>query len=286
MIISSDDDDDDGMPSEWNELMVSITTPAKQCLGYQLTFPSSQHAHTSYPFSLHSLIPLPWDYCTCRDGFFVVSHLCTGMVKGVVGADGQCKACDNLRKHDILEKIITRFTYGIHQNAPLAFHGIGGLIDVACRKTLENDALCLRCLNDVRKLVGKEGALDVHKQMLLAISSQCIPRIDRVLLAGFEHGAGIYSMLELIKKAAEGTYHPKGFDEEDDLQALLFLCLGGARVVDIAHHIFRTPSTSTIWTRTTVPQILPLPSFPTCYELEHNISATFENLRDILGVSV
>jgi len=35
-------------------------------------------------------------------------------------------------------------------------------------------------------------------------------------------------MLELIKKAAEGTYHPKEFDEEEDLQALLFLCLGGA----------------------------------------------------------
>jgi len=27
-------------------------------------------------------------------------------------------------------------------------------------------------------------------------------------------------MLELIKKAAEGTYHPKGYDEEKDLQAL------------------------------------------------------------------
>jgi len=29
-------------------------------------------------------------------------------------------------------------------------------------------------------------------------------------------------MLRLIKKAAEGTYHLKGFDKEEDLQALLF----------------------------------------------------------------
>ena len=268
------------MPSEQNKLIVSITTPAKQCLGYQLTFPLSQHAHMSYPFGLHSLISLPWDYCARHDGFFVVSHLCTG----VVGADRRCKACDNLQKHDILEKIITRFTYGIHQNALLAFHGISGLIDVAHRKTLENDALHLCHLNDVRKLVGKEGTLDIHKQMLLAISLQCIPCIDHVLQVGFKHGAGIHSMLELIKKAAEEMYHPKGFDKEDDLQALFFLPLGGARVADIAHCIFRTPSTSTIQMHTTVPQILPLPFFSTHYELEHNISATFENLQDILGI--
>ena len=264
-----------------NELIVSITPPAKQCPGYQLTFPPSQHGHTSYPFDLHSLISLPWDYCACCDGFFVVSHLCIG----VVGANGRCKPCDNLRKHDILKNIITRYMYGIHQNAPLAFHGISGLIDVARQKTLENDALRLHCLNDVRKLVGKEGALDIHKQMLLAILSQRVPRIDRVLRAGFKHGAGIHTMLKLIKKVAEGTYHLKGFDEEDDLQALLFLHLGGARVADIAHRIFGTPATSTIWSRTTVPQILPLPSFPTRFELEHNISATFESLLDILGGS-
>ncbi|KAF8476416.1 hypothetical protein DFH94DRAFT_695107 [Russula ochroleuca] len=90
-------------------------------------------------------------------------------------------------------------------------------------------------------------------------------------------------MLELIKKAAEGTYHPKGFDEEDDLQALLFLHLGGAHVVDIAHHIFGTPSVSTIRTCTSIPQILASPSFPTQYEIEHNIAATFEGLLELLG---
>ena len=65
------------------------------------------------------------------------------------------------------------------------------------------------------------------KQMLLAISSQHIPHVDHVLCVGFYNGTGIHTMLKLIKKAAVGTYHPKGFDEEEDLQALLFLCLGG-----------------------------------------------------------
>jgi hypothetical protein len=91
------------------------------------------------------------------------------------------------------------------------------------------------------------------------------------------------TMLECIKKAAEGTYHPKGFDEEDDLQALLFLRLGGAHVADIAHRIFGTPSVSTIQTRTSIPQILLSPSFPTQYKIEHNIAATFEGLLELLG---
>ncbi|KAI0283828.1 hypothetical protein BC826DRAFT_1093772 [Russula brevipes] len=145
----------------------------------------------------------------------------------------------------------------------------GGLIDVVCRKISANDDLRLRLLNNVKKLAGKEGR---------------IPRIDQVLRVGFRHGTGIHSMLELVKKAAEGMYHPKGFDEEDDLQALLFLCLGGAQVADIAHRIFGTPSVSMIRTRTSVPQICPSPSFPTHYEIEHNISASFKGLLNVLGV--
>jgi hypothetical protein len=105
------------------------------------------------------------------------------------------------------------------------------------------------------------------------------------LRVAFNHGKGIHSMLELIKRAAEGTYHPKGFDEEDDLQALLFLRLGGARVANIAHRIFGTPSVSVVRTRTTIPQIFPSPAFPTRFEIEHNIAACFEGLLDIIGPS-
>src|SRR6266851_9057391 len=84
------------------------------------------------------------------------------------------------------------------------------------------------------KLAGKEGVIKVHKQMLLALSIQCIPQIDRVLLVRFRNGTGIYTMLNLIKKAGEGTYYPKGFDKEEDLQVLLFLCLGGQTLLTMS----------------------------------------------------
>jgi hypothetical protein len=54
-------------------------------------------------------------------------------------------------------------------------------------------------------------------------------------------------ILNLIKKAGEGMYYSKGFDKEEDLQALLFLYLGGSHVADIAHCVFGTPLVSTIY---------------------------------------
>jgi len=215
----------------------------------------------------------------CRDGFFLISHLCTG----VAGGNGQCKQCDNLGNNGYLQKIVTRITNGVHENSALVFHGIGGLIDIVHQKMQTIDHLRLCRLNDMKKLVGKKGAINMHKQMLLAISSQRIPRVDHVLHVGFRRGAGIETILGLIKKAAEGTYHPKGFDEEEDLQALLFLHLGGTQVADIAHRIFGTPGLTTTRTCTIIPQILASPSFPTSYEIERNIAASFKAICNTLG---
>lgn len=251
------------------------------CPGYLLTFPRGQWADTSYPFALHTLLSLPWYYRTRKEGFYLVSHSCLG--RAVAGQ--RCGPCDNLGNNEYLKKIIVRYTYGVHDNSPLVFHGIGGLVEVVRRKTSTIDVLRLSRLNAARKIIGQEGVIDIHKQMLLALSTQRIPRIDRVLRTGFKHGAGIHSMLEMIKRAAAGTYHPKSYDEEDDLQALLFLRLGGARVADIAHKIFGTPSVQTIRTRTTVPQIVPSPSFPTCNEIQRNVASCFEGLLDCLNVS-
>ena len=259
----------------------SSNVPVKPCPGYRLTFPPSQQAHTSYPFGLHTLLSLPWDYSTRRKGFFLTSHSCAGKAK----ANGPCHTCATLEQNKYVRNIITRYTDGVHENAPFVYHGIGGLIDIVHRKSSEIDRLRLHRLNDIRKLAGKEGIIEVHKQMLLALSTQCIPRIDRVLRVGFRNGAGIHTMLSIIKKAGEGTYHPKGFDEEEELQALLLLRLGGACVAGIAHRVFGTPSVSTIRSRTTVPQILPSPSFPTHYEVLKNIASTFEGILDMMRAS-
>jgi hypothetical protein len=222
---------------------------------------------------------LPWDYGTRKGAFILMSHLYLGKAE----VNRFCQACDNLRNNENLKKIIIRYTNGIYENTQLVYHGIAGLIDVVHRKTSMIDVLRLHCLNNVRNLMGHKGTIDVHKQMMIALLTQRIPHIDHVLHVTFKHGNEIHSMLELIKRAAEGTYYLKGFDEEDNLQALLFLWLGGAHVVNITHCIFGTPSVSVIHTCTTISQILPSPAFPTCFEIEHNVAACFEGLLDIIG---
>jgi len=282
--------DDEDLQSETQRVVVSLkikkkqqapSAPTKPCPGYQLNFPRGQQAHMSYPFALHTILPLAWDYSGRCDGFFLISHSCTG----VAGRKGRCKQCDDLGSNEVIRKIVARFTNGIHENATLVYHGIGGLIDIVHRKTQAMESLRLCRLNDVKTLVRKEGVIDLHKQLLLAISLQRIPRIDRVLHAGFHRGARVYTILDLVKKAAEGSYHPKGFDETEDLQALLFLRLGGARVADVAHRIFGTPAASTIRRRTAIPHIIPSPSFPTLDEVESNIAASFKDICKILGAS-
>ena len=42
-------------------------TSANLCEGYTLASPDGQSPHDSYPFALHSLLKLPWNYSVCND---------------------------------------------------------------------------------------------------------------------------------------------------------------------------------------------------------------------------
>jgi hypothetical protein len=134
----------------------------KICQGYLLTFPPGQWPDTSYPFTLHNLLFLPWYYTTHKEGFFLVSHSCSGLAV----AGQHCGRCNALGNNEHLNKIIARYTDGIHDNSSLVFHGIGGLVKVMHHKASMINALCLGHLSDARKLIGSEGVINVHKQML------------------------------------------------------------------------------------------------------------------------
>ena len=57
--------------------------------------------------------------------------------------------------------------------------------------------------------------------------SKKIPRLDQVLCVASERKMSMVAMLELLRKVALGIYCPRGFEEEEDLQTLLFLRLEG-----------------------------------------------------------
>ncbi|TFY81793.1 hypothetical protein EWM64_g2219, partial [Hericium alpestre] len=218
-------------------VFVKTVPPPTKCEGLVLAFPPGQTATASYPFMLHDKRGLPWNF-NWQNGTMTLRALsCSG--QAVVKQ--QCTACSNLEQNTLLVNIREQIAHGIHENAPFAYYGCSALVNLLHRKNTIIDHLCLHHLNDARKLVGQNTSLDQHKQMLLALASEKIPRIDRVLRAGFNRNLGMSNMLDLVKRAAEGTYHPKSFDEKDDLQALLILRLGGGRVANIAHRMFGTP---------------------------------------------
>jgi hypothetical protein len=272
---------DSNLVSDPGIVYIKTSSPCSPCNGYMLTFPPGKSPNANYPFMLHDSKPLPWDY-EYRNGIMVLrARTCPGKVTVTTS----CGPCNALKTNTILIGIQDRICDGIHENAPFAYHGLGGLTEVARRKSSTIDRLRLRHLNDARKLVGQEGTLEHHKQMLLALASKQIPRVDRVLRAGFRRHVGIHSMLKMVKKAANGTYHPKSFDEQDDLQALLMLRLGGSRVANITHRIFGTPAAATVRRRPTVPLLLPSPSTPKLTEIQQNIESCFSNLLGAPGMA-
>ena len=118
----------------------------------------------------------------------------------------------------------------------------------------------------------------LHRQVLLAMSSRKIPWLDHVLHVASDCHMSVVAILDLIQKAGCGLYHPKGFAEEEDLQTLLFLCLGGQQVAEIAHHMFGIPAPSTVCCHTMIPPLICSPSYPAVKDLESNLEAAFESL--------
>ncbi|KAN0137688.1 hypothetical protein V8E53_004513 [Lactarius tabidus] len=115
------------------------------------------------------------------------------------------------------------------------------------------------------------------------MSTGKILRVDRVLRVTSDCQMSVAAILEMVRKAARGIYRPKGFEEEEDLQTLLFLHLGGQRVAEIAHHMFGIPAPSTVRCRTMTPPLICSASYPLEAELVNNLKAAFNNLLPMLA---
>jgi hypothetical protein len=89
---------------------------------------------------------------------------------------------------------------------------------------------------------------------------------------------GVTAILDLVRKAGHGLYCPKGFDEDEDLQALLFLHLRGQQVAEIAHRMFGIPAPSRVHCHTIILALTCSPSYPLVMELKSNLNAAFDSL--------
>ncbi|KAH9040244.1 hypothetical protein EDB84DRAFT_1647330 [Lactarius hengduanensis] len=226
------------------------------------TAPPGQTGIGAYPFLLHVEEHTAWEFSS-RSGTLLL----------------HARRCEN---RNLNERGLFRIENGVNENTPYKFHGLTNMTEIARKKDRIIDLFRLRRTNDAKKLVGREGTISLHRQVLLAMSSGKIPRLDRVLRVASDRHMSVAAILDLVRKAGCGLYHPKGFDETEDLQTLLFLRLGGQRVADIAHRIFGIPAPSTVRRRTMIPPLVCSPSYPRARELEDNLVAALDSLLPTL----
>ena len=113
-----------------------------------------------------------------------------------------------------MEGILHRIKHGVHENTPLAYQSIDGLIELIRRKSEALDVLRFMKLTMARKLVVRARTLDMYKQFVMALGDSKVHRIDALIRAGLKKESGIHSMLELLDRANKGLYMPKSYMEE------------------------------------------------------------------------
>jgi hypothetical protein len=166
--------------------------PTAACCGILLTFPAGQNEHISYPFGLHNEQPVPWNYQSLDDRFFlrVKSYL------GVFVEVGQaCMACEGMKSNVLYQGIIEHIECGMKENTSFPYQPIGGLISLLRRKGDQVRAMRLTKLNDTRKLVGKAAVLEDHKQWILAVASGKVDRVAALVQAGLKNKAGVRGLI-------------------------------------------------------------------------------------------
>lgn len=271
-----------GIEDTFNDeiIFIKTTKPPRTltCPGYMLHFPSGQTPHSDYPHALHDAVHPPWDYAS-RNGVMILrSSSCTKTARGRKA----CSSCADLESNKILIGIKNRMKDGVHENAPYAYHSHRGKTTIARRKGRQNDFQRMRKMNLVKKLAGREGKMDAYKQMLFALSDKRIPRLNSLLRTARRRNLGLHAIINLIKLAAKGVFHPKDYEEEEDMQALLMLRLAGARVANISHRMHGSPAASTVRRRTTVAPLIPSPSTPKETEIKANIESSFDGIKKVL----
>ncbi len=256
--------------------------PPQLCEGYNLTFLEGQSIHMEYPFALHNHISLPWHYESWDGGLRLRSRTCKRLLAGRSGTSSSCESCLAIGQEPKIKGIKERMTAGVHENAVLAYHGFGSLMEVVHCKNRQIDAMTLRRLNMERMLEGRAAALDDYKRLVMQIGNGNYNNVERLIRVALKRGKGIRTILEMYEAAVRGLYRPKSFTEEEEMLGILFWRLGGIRLAEIAHRALGLPGMTTLRQNSTISPILPSYGLPSVVEIEKNIVACFDSLLPIL----
>lgn len=250
----------------------------QKCLGLAIKLPNGQSPHSAYPFSFHDQFGDPWDYSVRRGVLTIFSPSC-GPLKH---SEDVCESCKALENDKRLQGILKRATDGIHENTPLAFHSLGSLQTINRQKQATIRGLRLGRLNDARKLVRKEGALQLQKQFMMAIGSRKVERVEKIVAICLRRKMGMKAILETYERAARGVYRPRSYTEEEELKARLLWRMGGCSASNFAYKALGLPSYRKTRRLELVPPIIPCSRSPSLSDIKKNVVSSFKPIGDLV----
>ena len=178
-----------------------------------------------------------------RRGFFF-STRCNGFKSTDMPS---CTPCQNLKYSTELNKIqLNSCSVGNGQGHAHSTRTMAQLKE-SLKVAISKNKLASIEMYQTRKSLSKcSNALGMYRRLVLTISSNNIPRINKLLAVALKSGYSVTKILEMVAASIDGKYTAKGFDDKDlDLQNLAHL-LGGGRLVYALQKATGAPSLTTI----------------------------------------
>ena len=219
------------IPSTPNRVVeLPAATTQYLCPGYILTFPKGQTAWSSYPLAVHSVEKIPWSIASSGKDFILRSlePPCSRVSPSTnINNLKPCTSCRMIHNHNIIMGIQHRALDGAKERTPRAYLSSAQMISSLERKDEIINTLKLKSLAASRMLGVRNQYIDGWKCLAIAVSRENIPRIKSLMAAAQHAGASVFSILDRIKKVAQRTYSPKGYEEADYQLGYLIYKIGG-----------------------------------------------------------
>lgn len=253
------------------------TQPRNECPGFRLDLPNDQSPLLLYPFALHAVRALSYTLSIINNVVILRSKDCAKAASNrSLDTPQPCTFCRLLRYEATIMGIRYRAQDGAHEKTPHHYLSIGQLISKLNRQSHQISQLRLKGLNEGRKLTVRVRHLEASKRLILAISDVRIPRIHAVLSVARNNGSGIFTMLDMVDKAARHVYKARMYDEQDFQRTFLLWKLGGVAAAKIAYNTLGVPSIDAARRRIMTHPLRASAGMPTLNEALENLKTALE----------
>ncbi|KAF8331049.1 uncharacterized protein EI90DRAFT_3199739 [Cantharellus anzutake] len=211
------------------------------CQGIRIDVPEGRSPFLEWPWKEQAELAMAWDIHTKNGILTLHAPTCLQLTLRV---NEPCRECQLLQNNQRLCRIQDRIHRGVPETTPYKYLGMSGLIEILRQKDHQIDSLKLQCLNTNRKLdLLMTSNLD-YKRFVMAVGECNVPRLNQLVRSALRKKHGINGIIQLIGRAALGTYSPR-HTEQEHLMSVVLYRLGGARVAEFAHAALSMPGIAT-----------------------------------------